>query len=625
MQRRIWTFCLAGALLLATCFVLGTIRAQPPSEQTPGALAADRFPSYSAGCSTGKWLAAMPAPVPVARYAFAQNGTDFYLMGGQIGSGVNAALKYSTATNQWSSLPSIPVPGGGSYPAAAYFEGKIYVVGGLTDDPGNTLHIYDIASNTWTAGPNMLQHTYGAAAGAYGGKVYVAGGLIRFALHIYDIAQNGWSTGSSLPAEHYEGGYTQAGQYLYMVGSSNGGTATQRLDMATGTVTLGPAWTPARYDMAGASDGAKLYAIGGRGGAGASAQVDELDLAGWPGGNWTPSGSLPAPRQANRAGFSTGLRIWSTGGVDAGGIRVTDNLYRDPQTCPTGTPTVTPVATLTAAPTTAFSATPSASNTPSASPTQSAGATLTPTGTPVASTRTSTPPVTATATACSLRFADVAQSNPFYAFVRCLACLRIVSGYSCGGQDEPCNSDADPYFRPNTDITRGQIAKVVSEAARFGDDPGPQVYEDVPQGSPFFVWINRLSNRGLVSGYRCGDAAGEPCAGPANRPYFRPNRNATRGQLARIASNAADLQDPATVQTYADVPPSNPFYVYIERLSAVGVVSGYTCGTLPHEPCDAEHRPYFRWANNVTRGQASKIVANTFFSGCQVAHRADGN
>ncbi|HEX9989324.1 MAG TPA: hypothetical protein VGE45_12705 [Chloroflexia bacterium] len=31
------------------------------------------------------------------------------------------------------------------------------------------------------------------------------------------------------------------------------------------------------------------------------------------------------------------------------------------------------------------------------------------------------------------------------------------------------------------------------------------------------------------------------------------------------------------------------------------------------EPCDDPNRPYFRPFNNVTRGQASKIVANAFF------------
>jgi hypothetical protein len=45
-------------------------------------------------------------------------------------------------------------------------------------------------------------------------------------------------------------------------------------------------------------------------------------------------------------------------------------------------------------------------------------------------------------------------------------------------------------------------------------------------------------------------------------------------------------------------------------------MSGYPCGG-PGEPCDPQQRPYFRWGNPVTRGQASKIVANTFYPNCQ--------
>src|SRR5207248_6629952 len=39
---------------------------------------------------------------------------------------------------------------------------------------------------------------------------------------------------------------------------------------------------------------------------------------------------------------------------------------------------------------------------------------------------------------------------------------------------------------------------------------------------------------------------------------------------------------------------------------ADNIVSGYTCGG-PGEPCDAQHRPYFRPYAYVTRGQLSKI------------------
>jgi hypothetical protein len=53
-----------------------------------------------------------------------------------------------------------------------------------------------------------------------------------------------------------------------------------------------------------------------------------------------------------------------------------------------------------------------------------------------------------------------------------------------------------------------------------------------------------------------------------------------------------------------------------------GVMSGYPCGG-PGEPCDEENRPYFRWNAQVTRGQAAKIVGNTFFPNCEERVEAD--
>jgi hypothetical protein len=103
---------------------------------------------------------------------------------------------------------------------------------------------------------------------------------------------------------------------------------------------------------------------------------------------------------------------------------------------------------------------------------------------------------------------------------------------------------------------------------------------------------------------------------PGNRPYFRPGANATRGQLSKIVSNAASITDPVSGQFYEDVPTTHTFYVEIMRLTDRGVMSGYACGGTG-EPCvPPGNRPYFRPGANVTRGQSSKIVANTFFPGC---------
>jgi serine protease AprX len=278
--------------------------------------------------------------------------------------------------------------------------------------------------------------------------------------------------------------------------------------------------------------------------------------------------------------------------------------------CATSTAVTAVVAT-----STSTAVVPSATGTAVVATSTSQPATQTPggsTSTTVPSTATSTTGTavaSATSTVCTITFTDVPPDNVFYSFIRCLACRGIISGYD------------DGTFRPFNDITRGQIAKIVSNAAGFQEDPGPQIYEDVPSGSPFYQWINRLSMRGHIGGYPCGLVPEEPCIEPDNLPYFRPANSATRGQLAKIVANAAGLSKTPSGQFYTDVPEGHTFYVWIMRLTDEGVMSGYDCGG-PGEPCDSENRPYFRPFNNVTRGQASKIVANTFFPGCQTPARA---
>src|SRR5205085_560026 len=135
-------------------------------------------------------------------------------------------------------------------------------------------------------------------------------------------------------------------------------------------------------------------------------------------------------------------------------------------------------------------------------------------------------------------------------------------------------------------------------------------FGDVPVGSAFYTFIRCLACRGVVSGYADGS--------------FRPGSAVTRGQLSKIVSNSAGYDEPRSTQAFEDVPTGHPFYRWIERLALDGIVSGYTCGGLG-EPCvQPQNRPYFRANADVTRGQSSKIVANTFFPGCQVRSADQG-
>ncbi len=202
----------------------------------------------------------------------------------------------------------------------------------------------------------------------------------------------------------------------------------------------------------------------------------------------------------------------------------------------------------------------------------------------------------------------MAPGSTFYTFVRCLACRGVISGYS------------DGTFRPFSQVTRGQIAKMVANAAGISDDAGEQIFEDVSIVDSFYTWVNRLARRGYMGGYPCGIVPEEPCISPGNMPYFRAYNAATRGQLSKIVSNTAGFSDVPFGVFYTDVQEDHAFYIWIMRLTLRGVMSGYPCGGS-EEPCDDQHRPYFRPYSEVTRGQAAKIVSNSFFPNCQTLVR----
>ncbi|HMA33653.1 MAG TPA: S8 family serine peptidase, partial [Chloroflexia bacterium] len=146
----------------------------------------------------------------------------------------------------------------------------------------------------------------------------------------------------------------------------------------------------------------------------------------------------------------------------------------------------------------------------------------------VAPTRTVAP----SATPCTLSFTDVHATDYFYTPVLYLACHGVISGYS--------NGDGTYSFRPYNNTTRSQMVKIVVLGfAKPIVTPagGNYTFADVPPSNPFFSVIETGAADTIVSGYNCG-GPGEPCDS-ANRPYFRPYANVTRGQLSKIDVVAA--------------------------------------------------------------------------------------
>ncbi|MDQ2810002.1 MAG: S-layer homology domain-containing protein [Chloroflexota bacterium] len=244
--------------------------------------------------------------------------------------------------------------------------------------------------------------------------------------------------------------------------------------------------------------------------------------------------------------------------------------------CPTVTGTRTP--------------NPSVTSTVTATGTASTPPTVTPTPTAPLGIPTMTATVSATA-ACTIRFSDVTDSAAYYyQGVYYLACHGVITGY------------ADGTFRPYSNTTRAQVAKIVVLAFNISlvTPPVRDTFSDVDSTSVFYRLIETAAAHSFVTGYDCGGVnpqtgASEPCDS-TRRPYYRPNNFVTRGQLAKIVALAAgwSMINPTT-PTFRDVAPGTVFYPFVETSVCHGTLIGYNDGT-------------FRPAANAFRGQIAKIV-----------------
>jgi hypothetical protein len=171
-----------------------------------------------------------------------------------------------------------------------------------------------------------------------------------------------------------------------------------------------------------------------------------------------------------------------------------------------------------------------------------------------------------------MSFSDVQPSDYFYAAVHYLYCRGVISGYG------------DNRFRPYNNATRAQLCKIVVLAEQWPlYTPPTPTFIDVPTDHPFYEYIETAHYHLIISGY--GDGT------------FRPQNNITRGQLCKVVVLAEGwpLPQGCSGPHFTDVPPTEPFYRYIETAYCRGIISGYSDLT-------------FRPGNTATRGQICKIV-----------------
>jgi len=91
--------------------------------------------------------------------------------------------------------------------AGGVINGKFYVAGGVGRDGALTkqLHIYDPATNKWTAGASMPTARASGDGAVLNGKLFVLGGYDRIrTVEAYDPVRNVWASKAPMPTgRHY--------------------------------------------------------------------------------------------------------------------------------------------------------------------------------------------------------------------------------------------------------------------------------------------------------------------------------------------------------------------------------------------------------------------------------------
>jgi len=194
---------------------------------------------YRYNLGTNTWTTG--AHMPEARYRpnvayYAATGKIYVIGGFDIGlQEQKQTWEYDPIANTWNiTRANIPVTMGGSVTSIS--GPFIYLVGSLFNGP---LHYrYNITNNTWTLmapAPDAVEA--GSATGAaIDGQTYVFGGDASTSTYVYDIASNSWTSGPNTNVPHRDAGGVAIGHRLLVVAGFTGATAIDTVEIATAIV-----------------------------------------------------------------------------------------------------------------------------------------------------------------------------------------------------------------------------------------------------------------------------------------------------------------------------------------------------------------------------------------------------
>ena len=186
-------------------------------------------------------------------------------------------------------------------------------------------------------------------------------------------------------------------------------------------------------------------------------------------------------------------------------------------------------------------------------------------------------------------FADVTTADPNFNYISLFQSLGETNGCAVN----------PPLYCGDTPVTRRQAAVFLVRAIYGGDNftyTLSPYFVDVPITDLNFKHVQKLRDLGITNG--CSTVPSLYC----------PDMPVTRGQVATLAMRAK-FTEPVADQAlhnsptpyFADVPASDPFFPFIQKMKDFGI----TAGCAPPNYCSAQA---------VTRAQIAVFIMRLFFT-----------
>lgn len=308
-------------LLLAAC----TGPTPPANDGAPGDVPGETEPPPPATdetTGTGVWETLAPSSEARQEVSYVQLGGKFYLAGGSTLHEV-----FDPVAGTWSTLT--PLPADLDHIQGVALNGKIYYLGGNVGgdlrEETDSVHIYDPATDRFTAGAPLPQGRGAGGVAVFENRIYYAGGLSGFApqpsFFVYDPVANTWEALPPMPnsRDHFHAAVLN-GTFYAIGGREARINATipfvDAFDFETQTWTTLPTELPTeRGGFAAAVLGDEILVIGGEGGGNTYGTVEAYRPAA---NTWRTLAPLPTPRHGVQAAVCNGGVYLAAGGIVQG-------------------------------------------------------------------------------------------------------------------------------------------------------------------------------------------------------------------------------------------------------------------------------------------------------------------